>query len=118
MVAWESGELRIDGRKVQYYRAGAHGKPPVILLHGFTNSGLMWTPLARDLEAFAADETWPWDEHQSRTEQKFILPLDASLEISGRIDRLDRLPPWRPKQELVDGVAFRGERWRAGRFSC
>ena len=51
MVAWQESDLSIDGRKVQYYRAGVRGKPPVILLHGFTNSGLMWTPLVRDLEA-------------------------------------------------------------------
>lgn len=50
MVAWQGGDLQIDGRKVHYYRAGARGKPPVILLHGFTNNGLTWTPLARDLE--------------------------------------------------------------------
>jgi pimeloyl-ACP methyl ester carboxylesterase len=51
MVDWHEGELRIDGRKVHYYRAGARGKPPVVLLHGFTNNGLTWTPLARDLQA-------------------------------------------------------------------
>lgn len=50
MVAWQEGDLGIDGRKVHYYRAGARGKPPVVLLHGFSNNGLTWTPLARDLE--------------------------------------------------------------------
>jgi len=50
MVAWEAGDLNIDGRKVHYYRAGVRGKPPVILLHGFSNNGLTWTVLARDLQ--------------------------------------------------------------------
>src|SRR6476646_10186745 len=50
MVAWEAGDLSIDGRKVHYYRAGVRGKPPVVLLHGFTNNGLTWTVLARDLQ--------------------------------------------------------------------
>jgi N-formylmaleamate deformylase len=50
MVAWQGGDLRIAGRKLHYYRAGARGKPPVALLHGFTSNGLTWTPLARDLQ--------------------------------------------------------------------
>ena len=50
MVAWQDGDLRVDGRKVHYYRAGTRDKPPVVLLHGFTNNGLTWTPLARDLQ--------------------------------------------------------------------
>ncbi|HEX6738455.1 MAG TPA: alpha/beta hydrolase [Vicinamibacteria bacterium] len=50
MVAWQGGDLRIDGRTVHYYRAGPRGTPPVVLLHGFTNNGLTWTPLARDLQ--------------------------------------------------------------------
>src|SRR5262245_28992506 len=50
MVEWHGGDLQIDGRKVHYYRAGARGKPSVVLLHGFTNNGLTWTPLARDLQ--------------------------------------------------------------------
>ena len=49
MVEWHGGDLQIDGRKVHYYRTGVRGKPPVVLLHGFTNNGLNWTPLARDL---------------------------------------------------------------------
>src|SRR5215218_3402279 len=49
MVEWQGGDLRIDGRKIHYYRTGARGKPPVVLLHGFTNNGLTWTPLVRDL---------------------------------------------------------------------
>lgn len=50
MVEWREGDLRIDGRKVHYYRTGTPGKPPVVLLHGFTNNGPTWTPLARDLQ--------------------------------------------------------------------
>jgi N-formylmaleamate deformylase len=50
MVDWHDGDLRVDGRKVHYYRTGARGKPPVVLLHGFTNNGLTWAPLARDLQ--------------------------------------------------------------------
>ena len=50
MVVWQEGDLNIAGRKVHYYRAGVRDKPAVVLLHGFSNNGLTWTPLARDLE--------------------------------------------------------------------
>jgi hypothetical protein len=42
-----------------------------------------------DLLAFAADTEWPRAQFQSRTEEKFAFPLDDTLEISGRIDRID-----------------------------
>jgi ATP-dependent helicase/DNAse subunit B len=42
-----------------------------------------------DLRAFAADGQWPRGDFQSRMEEKFVFPLGESLEISGKIDRLD-----------------------------
>jgi ATP-dependent helicase/DNAse subunit B len=42
-----------------------------------------------DLRGFAADGEWPRGEFQSRMEEKFVLRLDESLAISGKIDRLD-----------------------------
>ncbi|HEY2016073.1 MAG TPA: PD-(D/E)XK nuclease family protein [Bryobacteraceae bacterium] len=45
-----------------------------------------------DLRAFAADTRWPRNGFQSRTEEKFLFPLGDGLEISGRIDRIDKAP--------------------------
>jgi ATP-dependent helicase/DNAse subunit B len=45
--------------------------------------------MREDLLEFIADEEWPRVQFQSRTEEKFIFPLDPLLEISGRIDRID-----------------------------
>ncbi len=42
-----------------------------------------------DLLAFAADAQWPRAGFDARTEAKFTFPLDDTLEISGRIDRID-----------------------------
>ena len=42
-----------------------------------------------DLRRFAADNRWPRGEYQSRMEEKFAFRLDESLEIAGKIDRLD-----------------------------
>jgi RecB family exonuclease len=48
-----------------------------------------------DLRGFAADNQWPRGEFQSRMEEKFAFRLDESLEISGKIDRLDTAPDGR-----------------------
>jgi ATP-dependent helicase/DNAse subunit B len=48
-----------------------------------------------DLRAFAADEQWPRGDFQSRMEERFVFRLDESLEISGKIDRLDTAPDGR-----------------------
>jgi ATP-dependent helicase/DNAse subunit B len=47
-----------------------------------------------DLHAFLADGKWPGSGFTSRTELPFTLPLD-SVEISGKIDRLDVAPDGR-----------------------
>ena len=48
-----------------------------------------------DLRGFAADGQWPRGDFQSRMEEKFVFRLDESLEIAGKIDRLDTAPDGR-----------------------
>jgi ATP-dependent helicase/DNAse subunit B len=48
--------------------------------------------MLQDLERFAADETWPREGFTSQVEQKFTFPFSESLEINGRIDRIDTFP--------------------------
>ena len=48
-----------------------------------------------DLRGFAADNQWPRSDFQSRMEERFVLRLDESLAISGKIDRLDTAPDGR-----------------------
>jgi RecB family exonuclease len=45
--------------------------------------------MLEDLERFAADTRWPRDGFQSRTEQEFVFPLEETVQIRGRMDRLD-----------------------------
>jgi ATP-dependent helicase/DNAse subunit B len=45
--------------------------------------------MLQDLERFAADTQWPRAGFGSRSEEKFQFPLNDSLAISGRIDRID-----------------------------
>ena len=49
MAAYTEGDLAIGGIDVHYYRMGTVGRPPVVLLHGFSDGGLGWLRLATDL---------------------------------------------------------------------
>ena len=49
MAAWSEGDVPVGGTNIHYYRMGERDKPPVVLLHGFTDMGLVWMRLATDL---------------------------------------------------------------------
>jgi pimeloyl-ACP methyl ester carboxylesterase len=49
MAEWTEGDVPVSGTNIHYYRMGQRGKPPVVLLHGFTDNGLCWMRLATDL---------------------------------------------------------------------
>ncbi len=42
-----------------------------------------------DLQAFTSDQRWPRDSFDSSTEREFKFPLNESLVIAGKMDRLD-----------------------------
>jgi pimeloyl-ACP methyl ester carboxylesterase len=50
MSQWIAGDVLTNGVKIHYTRTGGE-KPPLVLLHGFSDNGLCWTRLARDLES-------------------------------------------------------------------
>lgn len=50
MTNWTDGFIGTNGITLHYTRAGGD-KPQVVLCHGFSDNGLCWTPVARDLEA-------------------------------------------------------------------
>jgi pimeloyl-ACP methyl ester carboxylesterase len=47
---WTQNDLLINGVQLHYYRTGHGEKRPLVLVHGFSDNGLCWTPTARDLE--------------------------------------------------------------------
>jgi pimeloyl-ACP methyl ester carboxylesterase len=47
--SWPSGEIRANGIRLHYTRTGG-AKPPIVLVHGFSDDGLCWTSVARVLE--------------------------------------------------------------------
>jgi N-formylmaleamate deformylase len=48
MDQWTMGYCVSHGTKLHYYRTGG-SKPPLVLLHGITDDGLCWTPVAEAL---------------------------------------------------------------------
>lgn len=51
MLTWSQGDVQLDDVRLHYYRTGASEKPPLVLLHGFTDNGLCWSEAAREWEA-------------------------------------------------------------------
>ncbi|HEX2914008.1 MAG TPA: alpha/beta hydrolase [Chloroflexia bacterium] len=51
MTEWSRSFVQPNNLKISYHRSGAgSNKPAIVLLHGFTDNGLCWSPVARDLE--------------------------------------------------------------------
>ena len=48
MTQWPEGYISANDIQIHYSRTGGE-KPQILLLHGFTDNGLVWTPVARAL---------------------------------------------------------------------
>lgn len=48
---WTQGEHDTGEARIAYRRTGGEGKPSLVLVHGFSDDGLCWAPVARELEA-------------------------------------------------------------------
>jgi pimeloyl-ACP methyl ester carboxylesterase len=48
MTSWQSDDAETNGIRLHYTRTGGD-KPPLVLAHGVTDSGLCWTPIAEVL---------------------------------------------------------------------
>lgn len=47
---WTQNDLLVNGIRLHYYRTGNGDKRPLVLVHGFSDNGLCWTPVACELE--------------------------------------------------------------------
>ena len=47
---WQQSDIPVKNGYLHYYRTGHGEKEPIILVHGFSDHGLCWTPVARELE--------------------------------------------------------------------
>lgn len=50
-TSWTEADADIGGARLHYLRTGKGGKRPLVLVHGFTDAGPCWTPVARMLES-------------------------------------------------------------------
>jgi N-formylmaleamate deformylase len=83
-MQYKEGDVTINGVKIHYYRTGGN-KPLLILLHGASDNGLCWTPLAEVL----------------MREYDIIMP-DA--QGHGKSDRLDKNFNFKSHTEQVAGL--------------
>ncbi len=51
LTHWTQSDLLVNGMRLHYHRTGQGDKRPLVLVHGFSDNGLCWTPTARDLES-------------------------------------------------------------------
>jgi pimeloyl-ACP methyl ester carboxylesterase len=50
LYGWQSVDITANGIRIHYYRTGDGTKPPMLLLHGYTDNSLCWTDMAHELE--------------------------------------------------------------------
>jgi N-formylmaleamate deformylase len=48
---WTDHDVSVNGARLHYCRTGRGDKRPLVLVHGFSDNGLCWTPTARALES-------------------------------------------------------------------
>lgn len=48
---WTQNDVQVNGVRLHYYRTGKDDKRPLVLVHGFSDNGLCWTPVACALES-------------------------------------------------------------------
>ncbi|MBE0698604.1 MAG: alpha/beta hydrolase [Anaerolineaceae bacterium] len=85
---WIENDIIINGVQIHYTRTGGKKKPPLVLLHGFSDSGMCWLPVARDLEA-------EWDiilpDARGHGKSQRVQPgekIDSAADIAGLIQEL------------------------------
>ncbi|MGA3057512.1 MAG: alpha/beta hydrolase [Candidatus Limnocylindrales bacterium] len=50
LSSWTQDDFLVGGVRLHYYRTGHGDKRPLVLVHGFSDSGLCWSRTAHDLE--------------------------------------------------------------------
>ncbi len=48
---WTQNDVRVNGVRLHYYRTGKGDQRPLVLVQGFSDNGLCWTPVACALES-------------------------------------------------------------------
>lgn len=93
MDTWTQTTLAVNGRRLSCYRSGG-GRPPLVLVHGFTDNARYWTRVA---EALAADhEVIAYDARGHGTSDRLEGHFDDEDRVSDLHGVLDALGVERP----------------------
>lgn len=92
MTTWISADIRVDGHQIHYRRTGGD-KPPLVLLHGFSDNGLCWIRAAQALEK-DYDLIMP-DAHGHGLSYRLTpgQPLNLTADVAGLIQALELEKP-------------------------
>ena len=50
MNQWIEGDVVVSGLPLHFYSTGGTDKPTLLLAHGFSDNGLCWSRVAREME--------------------------------------------------------------------
>ncbi len=93
MPAWQSDTLQVNGLRLHYTRTGGN-KPPIVLVHGFSDDGSCWNPVAEALES-DYDVIMPDARGHGFSEapERGYSPAEQAADLKGIIEALDLHKP-------------------------
>ncbi len=117
--AWFEGDLLSNGIRIHYRRTGSGDKPALILLHGFSDNGLCWLPVAQALEA-DYDVIMPDARGHGRSEAP-LGPYGSramAADVKGLADALDLERPILMGHSMGGITAYTAAALYPDRFRC
>ncbi len=88
MATWQSGDIEVSGLRLHYTRTGGD-KPQIVLVHGFSDDGLCWTPVAETLEGdYDVIMVDARGHGRSEGPERGYGPEDMAGDLAGVIDKL------------------------------
>src|SRR5262245_52251433 len=93
MTEWQSNYLQANGLQLHYMRSGGD-KPALVLVHGFTDDGVYWLPVAehftQDYDVIMPDAR---GHGYSDAPEKGYTPREQAQDLKGIIDGLGLQKP-------------------------
>lgn len=90
---WSAHDIDVHGVKIHYTRTGG-GKPVLVLLHGFSDNGLCWLPIAQELEG------------ELESDYDLILPDARAHGLSARVQPGEKIDMASDMAGLIQGLGL------------
>ena len=95
MITWQEGDVLTNGIRIHYHRSGGE-KPPIVLLHGITDSGLCWPfvaeALVEDYDLIGVDARGHGLSEKPESEKVYSRE-DHAKDVAGLIEALGLVKP-------------------------